>query len=47
MHHFQYRDDQLLCEELPIERIADTCTRFASEDRLPRTGGRGDIHRIV
>lgn len=23
MHHFQYRGDQLLCEELPIERIAE------------------------
>jgi diaminopimelate decarboxylase len=23
MHHFQYRDDHLMCEELPIERIAE------------------------
>ncbi len=23
MHHFQYRDEQLLCEEVPIERIAE------------------------
>ena len=23
MHHFQYRDDQLMCEEVPIDRIAE------------------------
>ena len=23
MHHFQYRDDHLMCEEVPIERIAE------------------------
>lgn len=23
MHHFQYRGDHLLCEEVPIERIAE------------------------
>ena len=22
MHHFQYRGDQLMCEEVPIDRIA-------------------------